>query len=60
MGEFITVSWHSKSRAVFQGEISWSDFPRSEKYRLSWEGRLGGSVGRDFGELGCQHSGYRD
>lgn len=26
MGKFITVSLHFKSRFVFQGEISWSDF----------------------------------
>lgn len=49
MGEFITVSLHSKSRSVFQGEISWSDFPRSEKYRLPWEGRVGGSLSRILG-----------
>lgn len=52
MGEFITVSLHCKSRSVFQGKISWSDFPRSEKYRLPWESRFGGSLGRDFGKLG--------
>ena len=52
MGEFITVSLRPKSRSVFQGEISWSDFQRSEKYRLSWEGRIVESLGRDFRELG--------
>ena len=52
MGEFITVSLHPKSRSVFQGERSWSDFQRSEKYRLSWEGRIVDSLGRDFRELG--------
>lgn len=41
MGEFITVSLYSQSRSVFQGEISCSDFPRCEKYRLLYCGRAG-------------------
>lgn len=52
MGEFIIVSLHSKSRSVFQGEISPCDFPRSEKYRLPSEGRVGGRLGRDLGKVG--------
>lgn len=51
VGEFITVSLYSKSGSVFQGEISWSDFLRSEKYKLPWEGRAGDSLGGDFRKL---------
>lgn len=52
VGKFITVSLHSESGSVFQGNISWRHFPRPEKCRLPWEDKAGASLGRDFCKLG--------